>query len=549
MRQIALALTSVIVLANAASAADLAYSEGGYKDAPVASSLPPMTAGFSIGVLNGKAQEYVYDAGRTLSRLDWRTENVAMFQSTGSLQLTHWLRAGFSGAMNLSSSGKMDDYDFDTGFCPPSTPGHDECHSSSKTQLRQASLLDAYLSAKIFDASLFTVSALIGDKYDYYRWQDSGGVANYATLPPGNGITYEQTWNAPYLGLGVSATSGRFTFNGRVIGSVIAKGKDKDNHHLRSLQFNEWFGNSDMIGADAGIAYRISSSMSLTLDYRYQNWMTAKGSTDIGDLQTGTITHIGGDSAGGNNVTHTVSLGVKVDLDNAAAQYGSLKDEPAVAWRGWYAGAAGGWDRQQSKWTTTAFTPPFTVFSDSAKATLENGGDRASLFLGRAWNTGRYTWGFEGDFGASNTSAMHIGIPGTNTAAAIHGSSDLVTVGRGWDASIRARAGYLATPALELYATGGVAFGEVKTSMSCPEDGAWCIADRYEKANKVQTGYTVGGGYEWSFANKWFTRGEYRYTALGDFSHTYFANAPIDSVAAKVDTSSHQVNFGVGYRF
>jgi outer membrane protease len=549
MRNIALAFSSVIVLANAANAADLA--DGGYKDASVLTSLPPMTAGFSIGVLNGAAQEYVYsDTGKTVSRLDWRSSDVAMFQSTGSLQLTHWLRAGFSGAMNLSSGGKMDDYDFDIGApCPASTPGHDECHSSSDSQLRQASLLDAYLSARVFDASLFTVSALAGDKYDYYRWQAIGGTANYGTLPPGNGITYEQTWNAPYLGIGIGATSGRLSFEGRVIGSAIAQGSDQDNHHLRSLQFNEAFGASDMIGADAGIAYRISSSMSLTLDYRYQNWIAAKGSTDMGNLSTGALTHFGGDVAGGNNVAQTVSLGVKVDLGRPAADSTSLKDRPAAGWTGWYAGAAGGWDWQQSKWTTTGVASPYTVVAASANAGLDNGADRASLFAGRSWSTGRYSWGIEGDIGEANTSATHIGIPGTASPAAIHGSSDAVTAGQGWDASIRARAGYLFTPALQVYATGGVAFGEVKTAASCPASGVWCVADRYESNSSVQTGYTVGGGYEWSFANRWFTRGEYRYTDLGDLGHTFFASAPVDALAAKIDTSSHQVTFGLGYRF
>jgi len=508
-----------------------------------------MTAGVSIGVLNGMAKEFVYDSGRTLSRLDWRTSNVAMFQSSGSIGLTSWLRVGFSGAMNLSSAGKMDDYDFDTGFCPPTTPGHDQCHSASDSQLRQATLADAYLAARIFDSGQFSVSALIGDKYDYYRWQAIGGWANYATLPPGNGITYEQTWNAPYLGVAASATYGRLSFNGRVIGSVFAQGRDQDNHHLRSLQFNEKFGTSDMIGADAGIAYRISRSVSITADYRYQNWMIAKGATDMGDLTNGTVTHYGGDVAGGSNVTHAVSLGLKVDLDNAATDYASLKDAPDVSWTGWYAGAAGGWNWQQAKWTTTGVAAPWPLFAESAKADFDNIGDRGSLFVGRSWSTGKISWSIEGDFGASNTSAMFIGIPGTFTSAALHGSADTVTVSQGWDASIRVRAGYSLTPALAVYATGGVAFGEVKTTASCTASPVWCVADRYESDSTVQTGYTVGGGYEWSFANKWFTRGEYRYTSLGDFSHTYFANSSLDNVTAKIDTSSHQMTFGIGYRF
>ena len=67
--------------------------------------------------------------------------------------------------------------------------------------------------------------------------------------------------------------------------------------------------------------------------------------------------------------------------------------------------------------------------------------------------------------------------------------------------------------------------------------------------SKVKTGYTVGLGYEAQYSGNWFTRGEYRYTNTGSFDHAFFANAPIDTVSTKIDSSSHRLTFGLGYRF
>lgn len=515
-----------------------------------------VTVGYSVGLLNGEAQEYVYNPnGSVLSRLDWKSENVAMFNATAQYQVLNWLRFGVNGSMNLSGdSATMDDYDFDLAGCPPSTPGHTECHSTSGTRLRQATMVDAYVAGRILDTGSITVDALAGYKYDHYRWEAIGGTANYATLPPGNGISYEQNWEAPYIGLGAAATFGALSLQGRVIGSWWAKGDDQDNHHLRSLLFTEDFDRSSMIGANIGLAYRLTSSTSLTVDYNYQNWMTAKGSTVITNLQTGMSGTIPGDAAGGNNVSHVVSLGIKVDLDPARQDVVSLKDGPIEApliWTGFHAGVAGGMDWQKADWKTTGlFLPPLPPNASTSSASLDDSGSRAQIFAGYTLASGSLLWGVEADIGKSNTSNLHIGIPGTSNAASLAGSGDAVTVGRGWDGTIRGRIGTLVMPNLQVYATGGVAFGEVNASASCPvSNSAWCVASRYEEASETLVGWTAGLGYELGFGDNWFTRGEYRYTDLGTFDHTFFANAPIDSVTTKTDVSSHQLTFGVLKRF
>jgi outer membrane protease/opacity protein-like surface antigen len=520
-----------------------------------------MTTELSIGVLNNTAEEFVYKSnGSALSRLDWKTSNAAMFNTHTSIYVMPWLALGLKGATNLNGAAKLDDYDFDVLGCPVSSAGHTECHSNSATTLRRARLLDLYGSAQIVKFGGVTLNALAGYKSDYYRWQAFGGTANYlsapSALPPGLGITYEQTWSAPYLGLGGSVQSGAWTLNGRVVGSPFAKGEDRDQHHLRSLTFTENFGRSTYIGADLGLGYRLSPTTTLTLNYNYQNWQTAKGpiTASIGNQQYAVFQ---GDAGGGNNVSHMVNLGLKVDLSKPAAQEGSTKDDvphhrPPV-WTGWSAGLTSGPEWLRAHWLTTSLeNPAVQPNSSSAAATLSDSGARVGGFAGYSWQAGSAVLGIEADLGKSNTSATHTGIPGVGSAAIQPFFSDSVMATTGWDGSLRGRLGAVINPSLMLYATGGLALQQFETRVSCPGASgtiSWCLADRDEKMGKVKAGYTLGAGYESLFAGNWFTRGEYRYSNFGSSDQVFFANAPLDTVSTKFDTSSHRLSFGLGYRF
>jgi outer membrane immunogenic protein len=67
-----------------------------------------------------------------------------------------------------------------------------------------------------------------------------------------------------------------------------------------------------------------------------------------------------------------------------------------------------------------------------------------------------------------------------------------------WFGTVRGRAGYLVTPTLLLYGTGGFAYGGV---------------DVFQRSN-TSTGWTAGGGAEWLFAPHWSAKIEYLYVDL-----------------------------------
>jgi plasminogen activator len=510
---------------------------------------------FSIGAMRGKAQEFVYNPdGSTLSRLDWTFDNVAMFNTATAYQILPWLKLGVKGSMNLSDSSTMDDFDFNLPFCPP--PDFN-CHSNHpSTKLRQARTFEVYGAADFYRSGGLTFSALAGYKDTFYKWAAIGGTANYGALPPGLGISYEQSWSTPYIGLAFSTTRDAWTLNGRVIGSAWARGDDKDNHHLRSLKFTDKFGSTNMLSADLGIAYRMNRYLSVTADYRFERWGTGKGPTTITDFIGGATVVIPGDAAGANAETHAISVGLKIDLQPADAAP-STKDgyaEPLASWTGWNVGIGGGYDWQRNGWTTTALigggTPPLAA---SVEGDFNDAGSRAGIFLGHSWQRGNWVFGLEGDVGKSNASSTHLGIHGILPPAFQPLLSDATVVGSGYDASLRVRAGTLVTSSLLLYATGGVALQQTNASLSCP-DGisavSWCIgAPKYEEISKWNVGWTAGVGYEMAVAGNWFTRGEYRYTSIGSFDHEFFAATPIDSVSATIDPSGHRLAFSVGYRY
>ncbi len=89
-----------------------------------------------------------------------------------------------------------------------------------------------------------------------------------------------------------------------------------------------------------------------------------------------------------------------------------------------------------------------------------------------------------------------------------------------WLSSYRGRIGYLVTPSLLAYGTGGFAIGNVQYSgihvyanpLGCPN---CAIVSPFTSSG---TGYAVGGGLEYLLGRNWLLRGEYVYYNLGGAS-------------------------------
>jgi outer membrane immunogenic protein len=155
--------------------------------------------------------------------------------------------------------------------------------------------------------------------------------------------------------------------------------------------------------------------------------------------------------------------------------------------------------------------------------------------------------GIEADFdGLSNNSstATFVGLAATPPTTTF--TSGLDTLG-----TVRARLGWLWTPTLLAYATGGFAYGNTKigSSFSCPT----CIpaAAVANSSSCTATGWTAGAGVEWQFAPQWSVKAEYLYVDLGSRSDTigYAYGLFNSSLTSTVNERDNIVRAGINYRF
>ena len=229
---------------------------------------------------------------------------------------------------------------------------------------------------------------------------------------------------------------------------------------------------------------------------------------------------------------------------------------PPVGWSGLYVGAnAGGTWSSANNLTIT--TVPQTSFggvpaiadanAGAASASGSFGSGRRAGFIGGGqvgynWQLGSFLVGAEADVawvvgrgGSSNgaTGAALVGpasnAAGTTDLTAFTASSNLSVLG-----TLRGRAGYLVTPALLAYATGGLAYGSISGSAgfttSNPAYPAIGLSSPWGVSNvfsAVRAGWTFGGGLEWMFVPGFTVKAEYLYYGLGHVNAAIGVSGPV----------------------
>lgn len=284
----------------------------------------PFAVQGSLGLLNGEANEHVYDyetvdgSRRQLSRLDWDLKNVMMGGFNGSVRLLDklTLNGGWWLALSEGSGGEMDDYDWlDTGSA-------DWTHYSlSEVDVTEGYVFDLNVGWDLVrDWNGLNATALAGYKQDGWSWEDHGVYLlypEYGYVPQDaygeNLINYEQEFRMPYLGLSADWRTGNFTVLGRVTYSPFVSATDWDEHVARTLQFKESFEGGDLFGAGVEARYAFTqgfmNGIFLTAAVDYQKIDLIVGDMEVTDYSTG---ETGGDTdvAGIENEYLVISLGL-----------------------------------------------------------------------------------------------------------------------------------------------------------------------------------------------------------------------------------------------
>lgn len=204
------------------------------------------------------------------------------------------------------------------------------------------------------------------------------------------------------------------------------------------------------------------------------------------------------------------SLAFAADLPGKALSYAP------VAWTGFYAGVNAGLgytaDDQSiagaDKFGALAVSSGFVPASIATRG----GGPLAGGQIGYDYQINNFVIGPEFDIDYA-----HVGKSGGELVAL--GPFALATnadTRLNWLGTLRARAGYLVTPSLLVYATGGGAFGGIDNTTSIALSGPKGFnVSAASDGSTTKWGWTVGAGVEYQFANRWSVKGEYRYVDLG----------------------------------
>ena len=236
----------------------------------------------------------------------------------------------------------------------------------------------------------------------------------------------------------------------------------------------------------------------------------------------------------------------------------------AQSWTGFYVGISGGYGATSKDLSISGPDAVSAAILSRGLAPLSietsSGGGLFGGQVGYNWQFGSFVVGPEADIywsGISKTSSVATPVPGLRVPVSVNvtGTQDVNYLG-----SLRLRAGYLVVPRLLVYATGGLGYGDVKSSFSgsLVANGATLATAAFSNSG-VQWGWTVGGGAEYAINDHWSAKVEYKYFDLSGIS----SNAPVLSATGSPilvggtpvsfngsqDVKINTVTVGVNYKF
>jgi outer membrane immunogenic protein len=235
----------------------------------------------------------------------------------------------------------------------------------------------------------------------------------------------------------------------------------------------------------------------------------------------------------------------------APPAYGPFYGARLYDWTSCYVGlnAGGVWGHMENTWTPNNIVPVVvSSFEANGSSTIDASGFTGGGQVGCTWQVGQVVGGVEADFQYTGLNASRDVVDST-VLAPLGPISFHEDFSSKWLATARGRFGWLATPFVLLYATGGAAFAEIDTV-----DSAINLSNPAEfisvSGSDTRVGWTAGAGVEWKFAQHWSVRAEYLFVNLGSFTTT-----SVDSLgaAATVNHDHHLtenlVRAGINFHF
>jgi outer membrane immunogenic protein len=230
--------------------------------------------------------------------------------------------------------------------------------------------------------------------------------------------------------------------------------------------------------------------------------------------------------------------------------------ELPIGWSGFYVGANIGGTLSSTN-SVTVTTVAGTTFDAGGPILLQDafpaaasesavlGAPRRAALMGGGqigynWQVASFVAGLEGDIQGlvgSESSAANLTFVGPLSASTGAPFVTTFNVSRRIDylGTVRGRLGYLASPGLLVYGTGGLAYAGITESIGFTTSNggygaangvtsSWFIKNDFATA---RAGGTVGGGLEWMFAPNLTLKAEYLYYNLGTYTATIGRSGPV----------------------
>jgi len=245
--------------------------------------------------------------------------------------------------------------------------------------------------------------------------------------------------------------------------------------------------------------------------------------------------------------------------------------DPVWSWTGFYIGGNGGysWGRSRTDVTYNNTVTGAVIVPPAGSITsgsFDMNGAVAGGQAGYNWQSANWVFGIEGDLnwsdekGRAGFSCAPAGVAGGAClpgltflpAGAAAGTTLTIDQKLQWFGTVRGRVGILATPKVLFYGTGGVAFGEIKTTGTIAGfTPAGVAVAATGSTSDTRVGWTVGAGVEGKITQNWSAKLEYLYMDLGRFDSGPFSLAPSPTIAASVSSrfTDHILRAGINYQF
>jgi len=209
----------------------------------------------------------------------------------------------------------------------------------------------------------------------------------------------------------------------------------------------------------------------------------------------------------------------------------------AFTWSGFYVGlnAGYGWNNSDDAKIRDLHGPLSYGFKK------QEDGFTGGLQVGYNYQTGNMVFGLEADLNFANFENRQSGFGNYLRSAETYSVNSKTD----WFGTIRPRIGFAATERLLIFATGGLAIGQVKIDGGYTRNGFILSADD----SGSRWGWTLGAGLEYGITDNITVKGEYAYVDLGEKTYTWVGRTNFNVMNVTDSTSFQLLRAGVNYKF